>query len=161
MDKLREVNEYIDQMKLKKVIFGGYDKDDVYIKINNIIDLFQKCVDKYEEEENSLIRDYEKRMQEQDVLISELNEKIESLTKEQKKTIAEKEKIKAAYKDYCSTILTEYSNSLRSLSLEFTQVLENVAKLQKGLKDNAIFNQIEAIEGEEILEPPEGEKDEK
>ena len=25
MDKLREVNEYIDQMKLKKVIFGGYD----------------------------------------------------------------------------------------------------------------------------------------
>ncbi len=161
MDKLREVNEYIDQMKLKKVIFGGYDKDDVYIKINNIIDLFQKCVDKYEEEENSLIRDYEKRMQEQDVLISELNEKIESLTKEQKKTIAEKEKIKAAYKDYCSTILTEYSNSLRSLSLEFTQVLENVAKLQKGLKDNAIFNQIEAIEGEEILELPEGEKDEK
>lgn len=160
MDKLREVNEYIDQMKLKKVIFGGYDKDDVYIKINNIIDLFQKCVDKYEEEEKSIIRDYESRMKEQDALISELKRKLETAEKEQKKTFAEKEKIKSAYKEYCSTILTEYSNSLRSLSLEFTQVLENVARLQKGLKENAIFNQIEAIEDEEILELPEGGKDE-
>lgn len=160
MDKLREVNEYIDQMKLKKVIFGGYDRDDVYIKMNNIIDLFQKCVDEYEEEEKKLIQDYEKRMQEKDNMISELNKKMENLENEQKKTVVEKEKIKAAYKDYCSTILTEYSSSLRSLSLEFTQVLESVAKLQKGLKDNSIFNQIEAIESEEILELPEGEKNE-
>ena len=160
MDKLQEVNDYIEKMKMKKVIFGGYDKDDVYMKINNIIDLFQKCVDKYEEEEKSIIRDYENRMKEQDALISELNRKLEMAEKEQKKTFAEKEKIKSAYKEYCSTILTEYSNSLRSLSLEFTQVLENVARLQKGLKENAIFNQIEAIEDEEILELPEGGKDE-
>ncbi len=160
MDKLQEVNDYIEKMKMKKVIFGGYDKDDVYIKINNIIDLFQKCVDKYEEEEKSIIRDYESRMKEQDALISELKRKLETAEKEQKKTFAEKEKIKSAYKEYCSTILTEYSNSLRSLSLEFTQVLENVARLQKGLKENAIFNQIEAIEDEEILELPEGGKDE-
>ena len=160
MDKLQEVNDYIEKMKMKKVIFGGYDKDDVYMKINNIIDLFQKCVDKYEEEEKSIIRDYESRMKEQDALISELKRKLETAEKEQKKTFAEKEKIKSAYKEYCSTILTEYSNSLRSLSLEFTQVLENVARLQKGLKENAIFNQIEAIEDEEILELPEGGKDE-
>ena len=160
MDKLQEVNDYIEKMKMKKVIFGGYDKDDVYIKINNIIDLFQKCVDKYEEEEKAIIRDYESRMKEQDALISELKRKLETAEKEQKKTFAEKEKIKSAYKEYCSTILTEYSNSLRSLSLEFTQVLENVARLQKGLKENAIFNQIEAIEDEEILELPEGGKDE-
>lgn len=160
MDKLQEVNDYIEKMKMKKVIFGGYDKDDVYMKINNIIDLFQKCVDKYEEEEKAIIRDYENRMKEQDALISELNRKLEMAEKEQKKTFAEKEKIKSAYKEYCSTILTEYSNSLRSLSLEFTQVLENVARLQKGLKENAIFNQIEAIEDEEILELPEGGKNE-
>lgn len=147
MDKLREVTEYMNQMKIKKTLLGGYDKNDVSQKMDTMVELFMKCVEKYEAEETSIIQDYEKRMSAQAEKIADLNRQIAELTEEQERTVkeaaAEKEKMKAVYKERCSSILTEYSDSIRSLSVEFTHVLENVAKLQKGLKENAIFEQIE------------------
>lgn len=147
MDKLREVTEYMNQMKIKKTLLGGYDKNDVSQKMDTMVELFMKCVEKYEAEETSIIQDYEKRMSAQAEKIADLNRQIAELTEEQERTVkeaaAEKEKMKDVYKECCSSILTEYSDSIRSLSVEFTYVLENVAKLQKGLKENAIFEQIE------------------
>lgn len=147
MDKLREVTEYMNQMKIKKALFGGYDKNDVNQKMDTMIELFMECVKKNEAEETAIIKDCEKRMSAQAEKISDLTRQIAELTEEQERTLkeaaAEKEKMKAVYKERCSSILTEYSDSIRSLSVEFTHVLENVAKLQKELKENAIFEQIE------------------
>ena len=42
MDKLQEINTYITEMKIKKTLFGGYDREDVYVKIGNIVEMFQK-----------------------------------------------------------------------------------------------------------------------
>ncbi len=167
MDKLSEVTEYVEHIKMKKTLVGGYDKKDVSQKIAAILELFKKCTDKYEAEEAALIADYEKRMeghaaknaelraeildlnkevQELKEELSELSKGIQDLKEKHADEISmaekEKEKLKTAYKECCSSILTEYSESIRSLSVEFTHVLENVARLQRGLKENVIFEQL-------------------
>ncbi len=153
MDKLREITEYMENIKIKKVLVGGYDKKDVSQKIGTLMDMAKKCADEYEAEEKSIIADYEKRMSARDAKekelqaeIDRLNEKIAELevkhAEEISVAVTEKEKLRTAYKECCSSILTEYSESIRSLSVEFTQVLENVARLQRGLKENVIFEQL-------------------
>ena len=140
MDKLQEINEYVSNMKIKKTLFGGYDREDVYIKIGTIVEMFQACVREFEEKQKEIIKDYELRMHTSDMLIGELNKKIASLSEIQKDSEEEKEKLKEAYKDYCSGILQEYSDSLRTLSVEFTKIIDNVTNIQKSIVDTDFFD---------------------
>lgn len=158
MDRLQEINEYINDMKIKKAFFGGYDKEDVYKKIGVIVDLFRKFTEEQQEKEKELIEGYEKRLQASDMLNMELNKKLGNLAAEQKNVIEEKEKMKEVYKEYCANILQQYSNSLRALSAEFTQILDNVTNLQKDIVDEDLFEKLGAeIEAEQILELSEDE----
>ena len=158
MDRLQEINEYINDMKIKKAFFGGYDKEDVYKKIGVIVDLFRKFTEEQQEKEKELIEGYEKRLQASDMLNMELNKKLGSLAAEQKNVIEEKEKMKEVYKEYCANILQQYSNSLRALSAEFTQILDNVTNLQKDIVDEDLFEKLDAeIEAEQIPELSEDE----
>ena len=156
MDRLQEINEYINDMKIKKTLFGGYDREDVYKKIGAIVELFQKFTEEQQEKEKELIEGYEKRLQASEMLNTELNKKLGSLAAEQKNVIQEKEKMREVYKDYCANILQQYSDSLRTLSAEFTQILDNVTNLQKNIVDADMFEKIGAgIETEQISELPE------
>ena len=158
MDRLQEINEYINDMKIKKAFFGGYDKEDVYKKIGVIVDLFRKFTEEQQEKEKELIEGYEKRLQASDMLNMELNKKLGNLAAEQKNVIEEKEKMKEVYKEYCANILQQYSNSLRVLSAEFTQILDNVTNLQKDIVDEDLFEKLGAeIEAEQIPELSEDE----
>ncbi|MGF0102610.1 hypothetical protein [Bariatricus sp. SGI.019] len=158
MDRLQEINEYINDMKIKKAFFGGYDKEDVYKKIGVIVDLFRKFTEEQQEKEKELIEGYEKRLQASDMLNMELNKKLGNLAAEQKNVIEEKEKMKEVYKEYCANILQQYSNSLRALSAEFTQILDNVTNLQKDIVDEDLFEKLGAeIEAEQIPELSEDE----
>ena len=158
MDRLQEINEYINDMKIKKAFFGGYDKEDVYKKIGVIVDLFRKFTEEQQEKQKELIEGYEKRLQASDMLNMELNKKLGSLAAEQKNVIEEKEKMKEVYKEYCAKILQQYSNSLRALSAEFTQILDNVTNLQKDIVDEDLFEKLGAeIEAEQIPELSEDE----
>ena len=158
MDRLQEINEYINDMKIKKAFFGGYDKEDVYKKIGVIVDLFRKFTEEQQEKQKELIEGYEKRLQASDMLNMELNKKLGSLAAEQKNVIEEKEKMKEVYKEYCANILQQYSNSLRALSAEFTQILDNVTNLQKDSVDEDLFEKLGAeIEAEQIPELSEDE----
>ena len=158
MDRLQEINEYINDMKIKKAFFGGYDKEDVYKKIGVIVDLFRKFTEEQQETEKELIEGYEKRLQASDMLNMELNKKLGNLAAEQKNVIEEKEKMKEVYKEYCANILQQYSNSLRTLSAEFTQILDNVTNLQKDIVDEDLFEKLGAeIEAEQIPELSEDE----
>lgn len=153
MDRLQEINEYINDMKIKKAFFGGYAKEDVYKKIGVIVDLFRKFTEEQQEKEKELIEGYEKRLQASDMLNMELNKKLGNLAAEQKNVIEEKEKMKEVYKEYCANILQQYSNSLRTLSAEFTQILDNVTNLQKDIVDEDLFEKLGAeIEAEQIPE---------
>lgn len=158
MDRLQEINEYINDMKIKKAFFGGYDKEDVYKKIGVIVDLFRKFTEEQQEKEKELIEGYEKRLQASDMLNMELNKKLGNLAAEQKNVIEEKEKMKEVYKEYCANILQQYSNSLRALSAEFTQILDNVTNLQKDIVDEDLFEKLGVeIEAEQIPELSEDE----
>lgn len=144
MDNLQEINNYISNMKIKKTLFGGYDREDVYVKLGVIVEMFQKCMDEYEEKEKALVEEYERRMSASDLLIGELNKKITSLSANQRDAEEEKAKLKEAYKEYCSNILQRYSDSLRTLSSEFAQIIDNVTNLQKNIINEDIFEEVEA-----------------
>lgn len=160
MDNLQEINNYISNMKIKKTLFGGYDREDVYVKLGVIVEKFQKCMDEYEEKEKALIEDYERRMSASDLLIGELNKKITSLSANQRDAEEEKAKLKEAYKEYCSNILQRYSDSLRTLSSEFAQIIDNVTNLQKNIINEDIFEKVEAsIETQTVEELPDQERE--
>ena len=91
-----------------------------------------------------IVKDYETRMHTSDLLIKELNKKITSLMEGQKDLEKEKDKLKEAYREYCSGILQEYTDSLRTLSSEFTKVIDHVTSFQKNIVDPEFFDEFEA-----------------
>ena len=79
---------------------------------------------------------------------------------EQKNIERKKEKMQDAYKDYCSNILKQYSESLCALSTEFSKILDNITVLQKDMAQPDIFDKIEIhVEEEEPISIECTEKD--
>lgn len=151
MDKLQEISNYVGNMKIRKTIFGGYDREDVFIKMQELVNMFQAYVNEEQEKQKEVIADYELRIQTSQLLVGELNKKIANLSAEQKSAESEKEQMKSAYKEYCSNILQQYSDSLRTLSTEFTQIMENITALQQNLIEGDFLEEIEVkIEDEEV-----------
>jgi len=143
MDKLQEISNYVGNMKIKKTFFGGYDREDVIVKMQEIVSLFQDCMTEEKEKQKEIIADYDLRIQASQALVNELNRKIAMLSEEQKNVQAEKEQMKSVYKEYCSNLLTQYSDSLKTLSTEFTQIMDNITKLQQNLLEGDILEAIE------------------
>ena len=62
MSKLQELKEYMDQMKIKKALFGGYNKEDVQLKFDMVYAMFEKAMKDQEEKEAELISQFEERL---------------------------------------------------------------------------------------------------
>lgn len=146
MAKFEKVLNYINDIKIKKTLFGGYDRNDVYMKMNEIVDIFKE----YMKDE----QDAHKAQME------ELNEKICALEAEKERVEKEKEKMKETYKEYCSNILHQYSDSLHTLSSQFAGALNNIAKLQQSIDDMEKLDKLE-LSMEEVEEVEEVEEKEK
>lgn len=127
--KLQELREQMDQMKIKKTLFGGYNKEDVQLKFDMVYAMFEKAVKEQEKKEKALVADFEKRLQD--------------LAEE--KAVIEKEQVemKSAYKTYCENMLDEYKGALRALSGEFSKILDDVSRIQKELEGDTIFESLE------------------
>ena len=149
MEKLQEISNYVGNMKIKKTFFGGYDRDDVIGKMQEIVNMFQDYLMEEKEKQKKVIEDYEFRVQTSQLLIVELNKKISNLSTEQQNAELEKEQMKSAYKEYCSNILQQYSDSLKTLSAEFTQIMENITMLQQNLIEGDFLDAIE-VKGEAL-----------
>ena len=54
-------------------------------------------------------------------------------------------KMKETYRLYCGEILREYSESLRSLSGEFSRILKNVSSMQKEIDEESLFDDLERV----------------
>lgn len=152
MDKLREISSYLDGLKIRKTLFGGYDKTDVEMKFGELLVLFKKCLEEEQSQQKKQIDEYETRLQTSQILINEMNKKLCSLMEEQKNAEKEKEKMKGAYKEYCSNILQQYSDSLRALSTEFSQILDNISNLQQNMIALDIFDEMEIRIEEKVTE---------
>jgi len=155
MERVQEITTYMEQMKLKKVWFGGYDKEDVQLKFDMLMAMFEKYAKEQEKREQNLVNDYKNKLDALEETVMELNKNIALLTEENELSIKEQQKMKEAYKAYCSEIIKQYSESLRSLSGEFSKILENVSNMQKEIREETI------IEGlDKALEISEGVSDE-
>ena len=143
MDKLQEISNYVSSMKIRKAFFGGYDREDVFVKMQELVNMFQEYAKEEQNKQQELINDYELRIQTSQLLVTELNKKIASLSAEQKNVASEREQMKSAYREYCSNILQKYSDSLRTLSTEFTQIMENITTLQQNLIEGDVLDAIE------------------
>lgn len=152
---MQDISNYIENLKIKKTFFAGYDREDVFVKMQELVELFQKYVDEEQEHQKEVIKEYETQLQTSQLLINELNKKLSSLSAEQKNFEQEKDRMKGVYKEYCTNILQQYSDSLRSLSTEFTQILDNITSLQQNIIDAELFEGLEdkiQISQKEILE---------
>jgi len=153
MEKLQEISNYVGNMKIRKTFFGGYDREDVFVKMQELVNMFQECIEEEQDKQKKLVEDYEIRIQTSQRMVMELNKRIAELSLEQKNAEAEKEKMKMVYKEYCSNILQQYSDSLKTLSAEFTQIMDNITNLQQNLIDEDILKKIEVkIEDEAVSE---------
>lgn len=170
MARFEKVINYINNVKIKKTIFGGYDREDVYMKMNEIVDIFKEYMkDEREEQEaqrkeieeelreqKRKIEEYKIQLQSSQALIEELNKKLSTLAVEKMNTEKEKEKMKEVYKGYCANIMQQYSDSLHTLSSEFANALDNIAKLQQSIVDMEKFENLEELElGIEAVEEKE------
>lgn len=130
-------------MEFRKVLFGGYDKKEV----NMAIDMLKK---EYEAKMNAMKNDYEAKF---DKMQKDLMEDIHSLTSENEALVVKQKEMRVAYKEYCETTLQQYANSLRSLSNEFSQILDNVVNLQKEIGSKDIFSEMDhALEMKQVYD---------
>lgn len=166
MESLDKIRSYINKMNIRKAIIGGYDREDVYIKINGLVDVFREYVkDELEDKElqrrkiemqfqqqKEEIEEYKQKLQESENTIVQLQQKLDEFAKVQVETEHEMEEMKDTYKKYCSNILEQYSGSLRTLSTEFSKILENISMLQQNIIE------LDSIETLEIPVDPAEEK---
>lgn len=137
-----DLREFKDQVQLKKVVFGGYDKKDVQLKFDVFYEMVERYMDKQKKEFDakiaSLTSEFEQKQKAAEILMAEMNENINSLTEENEAMVMKQHKMKEAYKEYCETLLQQYSGSLCSLSNEFTRLMGSVETLQKEIMSKDI-----------------------
>lgn len=145
--KVEEIKANLEEIKLKKVLFGGYDKKDVQMKLDMAIAMFEKCLKDQEEKANVTVQSYERK-------IRALNKTVIDLTDENEALVKKQYELKEGYKAYCGEIIKQYSESLRSLSGEFNRILEDVSTLQRGLNAEQVISGLDRVleQKEDVVE---------
>lgn len=138
---MEDLKKYKDGLQFKKVLLGGFDKRDVQDKMNELYNMAGRNMAEQKEKEEVLLK-----------TISRQEEEIKDLQEKQVK-------MREAYKEYCETILQQYGTSLRSLSSEFTRILDDVVNLQKEIVSIDVYagldKALEVKEQPELMEEAE------
>ena len=62
MERVDELKEYIKLNQLKKVLFGGYSKEDVQAKLDMIYTMVEKSAQEREEKEAAMLAEFEEKL---------------------------------------------------------------------------------------------------
>lgn len=131
-------------MEFKKVLFGGYDKKEVQKALEMLKKEYETKMlsmkKEFEEKTESMQKEFDAKFEE---MQKDLKEDIHSLTSENEALVLKQGKMKIAYKEYCESTLQQYANSLRALTNEFSQVLDNVVNLQKEIGSKDILGEMD------------------
>ncbi len=145
---MEDLKKYKDGLQFKKVLFGGFDKRDVQDKVNELYNMAGRNMAEQKAKEDVLL-----------TTIAGQEEKIEMQEAEIKELQEKQVKMREAYKEYCETILQQYGTSLRSLSSEFTRILDDVVSLQKEIVSIDVYAGLDkALEVKETPVLPENEE---
>ena len=148
-------------MEFRKVLFGGYDKKEVKKALDMLKKEYEAKMESMKKEFDtkveSMIKEFDKKLDsmqaDYDKMQKDLNEDIHSLTAENESLVVKQQEMRVAYKEYCETTLQQYATSLRSLSNEFSQILDNVVNLQKEIGSKDIFGEMDrALEMKQVYE---------
>lgn len=138
-------------MEFRKVLFGGYDKKEVQMALEMLKKEYEAKMlsmkKEFEEKTESMQKEFDTKFEElqadYEKMQKDLSEDIHSLTSENEALILKQGRMKVAYKEYCENTLQQYANSLRALSNEFSQVLDNVVNLQKEIGSKDILGEMD------------------
>ena len=90
---------------------------------------------------------FEKAMKEQEAkeeeLIAQFEERLNKLVEEKMHLEEEQIEMRNSYKSCCENMLSEYKISLKTLSGEFSRILDNVSNIQKMIDEESIFEGLE------------------
>ena len=137
---MEDLKKYKDGLQFKKVFIGGLDRKDVQDKMTELYNMAGRNMAKQKAKEDELLAN-----------VARLEDEVKSLQEKQ-------EKMREAYKEYCETILQQYGNSLRSLSGEFTRILDDVVSLQKEIVSIDVYDGLDRALG--VKEQPKSDEDE-
>ena len=136
-------------MEFKKVLFGGYDKKEVQMALEMLKKEYEAKMlsmkKEFETKTEAMQKEFEELQADYEKMQKDLSEDIHSLTSENEALVLKQGKMKIAYKEYCENTLQQYSNSLRALTNEFSQVLDNVVNLQKELGAKDILEEMDLV----------------
>lgn len=107
MDKLQEMKDYLNQDQLKRVLFGGYSKEDVQTKFEMVCAMLDTYAKEQAEKEANLLADFETQLKElreefevqkkaSDALIVDLNKSLAEFEEQKQQFEQEHQKIRAA-----------------------------------------------------------------
>lgn len=107
MDKFMEMKEYLNQNQLRKVIIGGYNKDDVQMKFDMVRAMLDAYAKEQAEKEASMLADFEKKLEDMktdfelqkkasDALIIDLNKSLADLETQNEAIVKEQQQIREA-----------------------------------------------------------------
>lgn len=107
MDKLQEMKDYLNQDQLKRVLFGGYSKEDVQTKFEMVCAMLDTYAKEQDEKEANLLADFETQLKElreefevqkkaSDALIVDLNKSLAEFEEQKQQFEQEHQKIRAA-----------------------------------------------------------------
>lgn len=132
MDKL---NDFIKNMKIKTVLYGGFDKEDVYKHFKELIHIFQEIIDASQNEDNikeiNELKEYEKSYHKLNKQYKELNKKYNLLKQSQNIKIKD---------DDDEFIKKQYQERVDELTHRFMEDLQNVEEENTRLKDELLLS---------------------
>ena len=100
MDKFQEMKEYLNQNQLRKVLFGGYSKEDVQMKFDIVQAMLDTYAKEQAEKEAAMLADFEKQIEQMqaefelqkkasDALIIDLNNSLAQLEEQNQSIVKE------------------------------------------------------------------------
>lgn len=106
MDKLQEMKEYMSQNQLKKVLFGGYSKEDVQTKFDMVCAMLDTYAKEQAEKEAEMLAGFETQLKElkeefevqkkaSDILIIDLNKSLAEFEEQKQQYEQEHQKMRA------------------------------------------------------------------
>ncbi len=107
MDKFQEMKEYLNQNQLRKVLFGGYSKEDVQMKFDIVQAMLDTYAKEQAEKEAAMLADFEKQIEQMqaefelqkkasDALIIDLNKSLAQLEEQNQSIVKEQQEVREA-----------------------------------------------------------------
>lgn len=141
MQRLRELEEFINNVKIKPVKRGGLDKEDVELQFNSLIAMVKDIALSFQKKEVELKDRYETRIQALELTIRSLDQKL-SKTETEKSLAIEK-----AIEDTKERCIVQYAKQLK-------ECMDSLDVIQNAYEEMLSLSKAPGVLEEEMVSEP-------